>query len=56
MKKNKYVVPAIEVVDVQEATALLLGSDVYTDPANSSLDVLSREAEFSDEMLNVDEF
>ena len=55
MKKNKYVMPAIEVVDVQEATALLIGS-VFDDPASSSLDVLSRESEFTDEFVNVDEF
>ena len=55
MKKNKYVVPAIELVEVQETTALLLGSElnIYDEPVEGGL---SREAEFTDEMLNVDEF
>lgn len=54
MKKNIYVVPAIEVVKIQQATALLIGS-VFDDPASNSLDVLSREAEFSDELLDAGE-
>ena len=48
MKKNIYVVPSIMVVEINQSTALLLGSDVYNNPANSSNPVLSRGAGFSD--------
>ena len=53
--KKVYSKPAIELVEVQEAAALLLGSElnVYDDVVEGGL---SREAEFSEEMLNVEEF
>ena len=47
MKKNIYVAPTIMVVKIQQSTALLLGSDVYSTPADGS-SILGREAEFSD--------
>ncbi len=49
MKKNIYVVPSIMVVEINQSTALLLGSDVYSNSASSSNPVLSREADFSDD-------
>ncbi len=52
MKKKLYVEPSVMVVKIQQSTSLLMGSDVYSDPANSSLDVLSREADFSDDLLD----
>ena len=48
MKKNIYVVPSIMVVEINQSSALLLGSDVYDSPASSGKSVLSREATFSD--------
>lgn len=49
MKKNIYVVPSIMVVEINQSTALLLGSDVSNNPASSANSVLSRGAGFSDD-------
>ena len=49
MKKNIYVVPSIMVVNIHQSTALLIGSGVSDNPANSSNPVLSRGAGFSDD-------
>ena len=53
--KKIYSKPAIELVEVQETTDLLLASElnVYDDVVEGGL---SREAEFTDEVVNVDEF
>ena len=53
--KKIYNKPAIELVEVQETTDLLLASElnVYDEVVEGGL---SRESEFSDEVVNVDEF
>ena len=53
--KKIYNKPAIELVEVQETTALLLASElnIYDDTVDAGL---SRESEFTDEVVNVDEF
>ena len=53
--KKIYNKPAIELVEVQETTDLLLASElnVYDDTVDAGL---SRESEFTDEVVNVDEF
>ena len=53
--KKIYSKPAIELVEVQETTDLLLASElnVYDEVVEGGL---SREAEFTDEFVNVDEF
>lgn len=49
MKKKIYVEPSVMVVKIQQKSALLMGSDVYTDPAKSDIEVLSRRGRFYDD-------